>query len=155
MWASPPKTTTQVPKPASDWGVLHNLAYIFLVLAHGTDDDLTESEVQVMMNKLQEWRPQDARADLRSIFEVVSEVYSEGADEKRLKGAIDAVRELLPREQRMAAMNDLVKIANADGVFLDDEEDLINYLMTAWNVEPYANYGSHGSKIRIRPRGFM
>jgi len=128
------------------WSVLHDLAYIFLVLAHGTDDDLNETEVQVMLNKLQEWRPLDAPADMQSVLATAGDAYSMGEDGQRLKQSIDSVRESLPREQRMAALNDLVKIANADGVFLDNEEDLINHLLSAWDVDPYANYGPHGSK---------
>lgn len=129
-----------------EWSVLHDLAYIFLVLAHGTDHDLTETEVQVMLKKLHEWRPLDAPADMESVLEVAGEAYSMGEDGQRLKRSIDSVRKSLPREQRMAALNDLVKIANADGIFLDNEEDLINHLLSAWDVDPYANYGSHGSK---------
>lgn len=128
------------------WGVLHDLAYIYLVLAHGTDNDLTDTEVQVMLNKLQEWQPADASAGMRSVLASAMDVYALGEDEERLERAIQSVRDGLPREKRMAAMNDLVKIANADGVFLDNEEDLINHLLAEWDVDPFANYGSHGSK---------
>ena len=129
-----------------EWGVLHDLAYVYLVLAHGTDNDLTETEVQVMLNKLLEWKPESASAEMRSVLDVAMDAYALGEDEERLERAIRSVRDGLPRENRMAAMNDLVKIANADGVFLDDEEDLINHLLTEWEVDPFANYGSHGSK---------
>lgn len=128
------------------WGVLHDLAYIYLVLGHGTDNDLTETELQVMLNKLQEWQPLEASTEMRSIFSVAMDMYARGKDDSRLEQSIASVRDTLPREQRMAALNDLVKIANADGVFLDDEEDLINHLLTEWDVDPFANYGSHGSK---------
>ncbi len=129
-----------------DWGVLHDLAYIYLVLAHGTDNDLTETEVQVMLNKLQEWQPEDTSAEMRSVLTSAMNVYALGADEERLERAIQSVRAVLPREKRMAAMNDLVKIANADGLFLDNEEDLINHLLAEWDVDPFASYGRHGSK---------
>lgn len=134
------------PVEIEGWGVLHDLAYIFLVLAHGTDNDLTETEAQVMLNKLKEWRPEESSYDMRSVLEAALDVYAAGEDEEQLERSIGSVRQTLPREQRMAALNDLVKIANADGIFLDNEEDLINHLLAAWDVDPYANYGAHGSK---------
>ncbi len=130
----------------ADWSVIHDLAYIYLVLAHGTDNNLTDIELQVMLNKLQEWQPENASARMRSVLATAMDVYARGDDEERLERAIESVRDALPREKRMAAMNDLVKIANADGVFLDNEEDLINHLLAEWDVDPFANYGSHGSK---------
>lgn len=129
-----------------EWSVLHDLAYIYLVLAHGTDNDLTGFEIQVMLNKLQEWQPEGATVEMRSVLKSAMSAYARGEDEGRLERSIRSVREALPRQKRMAAMNDLVKIANADGVFLDNEEDLINHLLAEWDVDPFANYGRHGSK---------
>jgi uncharacterized tellurite resistance protein B-like protein len=131
---------------AGVWGVLHDLAYIYLVLAHSTDFDLSETEMQVMLNKLREWQPEIAAAEVREVMSSALGAYAEGEDDDRLESAIQSVRRSLPREQRMAALNDLVTIANADGVFLDNEEDLINHLLAEWDVDPYANYGRHGSK---------
>ena len=145
-WGLDISTETSVAGREGGWGVLHDLAYIYLVLAHGTDNDLSGTEVQVMLNKLREWQPDGAAVDMRAVLALAMDVYSLGEDQERLKQSIVSVRDGLPREKRMAAMNDLVKIANADGVFLDIEEDLINHLLTEWDVDPFANYGSHGSK---------
>lgn len=137
----------RVPKSEQEsWGVLHDLAYIFLVLAHGTDDDLSDTELEVIFNKLREWEPGVPPDEVEAVLEDVMRVYSGGRDARRLESAVRSVRNRLPREQRMAALNDLVKIANADGVFLDNEEDLINHLLSQWEVDPYANYGPHGNK---------
>ncbi len=145
-WGVARETENAAAVREEDWGVLHDIAYLYLVLAHGTDHDLAHTEMQVMLNKLQEWRPDEASEDVRSVFDSATSAYALGPDEERIERAIDSVRRSLPREQRMAALNDLVKIANADGVFLDTEEDLINHLTDAWDVDPYANYEGHGSK---------
>lgn len=135
------------PDPGrASWGVLHDLAYIFLVLAHSTDDELSDTELEVMFNKLREWEPGVPPDEVERVLEEAMSAYAEGRDAERLESAIQSVRRRLPREQRMAALNDLVKIANADGVFLDDEEDLINHLLSEWDVDPYASYGPHGNK---------
>lgn len=127
-------------------GVLHDLAYIYFVLAHATDDDLSGSERQVIGNKLREWIPDAPVGDVDRMMRLALSEYGEGKDEDRLESAIASVRAALPLQQRMAALNDLVKIANADGVFLDDEEDLINHLQKEWDIDPSANYEPHSDK---------
>lgn len=130
----------------SQWSVLHDLAYIYLVLAHSTDNDLSGTERQVMLNKLREWHPDAPEEDAFRMLHLAMSEYAKGLDEERMDAAISSVRAALPREQRMAALNDLIKIANADGVFLDNEEDLLNHLQTAWEVDPSANYEAHSDK---------
>jgi uncharacterized tellurite resistance protein B-like protein len=131
---------------AESWGVLHDLAYIYLVLAHGTDNELSQQEMQVMLRRLREWQPQYSEARVRSVLHSAMESYADGPVDAAFQHAIERVKVVLPHEQRMAALHDLIQIANADGLFLDNEEDLINSLLSAWEVDPYANYGSHGKK---------
>jgi len=128
------------------WGVLHHLALIYLILAHGTDNELSERERNVMFRKLREWGPKRSEDEVQAILNAALEAYARGISEEQFAESVFAVREGMPESNRMAALNDLVKIANADGVFLDREEDLINQLLAAWEVMPYANYGRHGSK---------
>ena len=143
-WGLP--TPARRPSEQADvrWSVLHDLAYVYLVLAHATDHDLSERETQVILEKLREW--QSGTSDVKATLNMALERYAQGVDEANLHASIQAVREGLPEAQRMAALNDLVEIANADGVFLDNEEDLINHLVAAWDVGAYASYGKHGEK---------
>ena len=127
-------------------GVFYDLAYLYLVLGHGTDAVLSESETRMMVRRLQEWQPKLDKVQIRGILKEAMNRYAEGPSEEVLSAAIRSVRDQLSRERRMAALEDLIKIANADGVFLDDEEDLINRLLAEWEVDPYANYGDHGRK---------
>lgn len=128
------------------WSALHDLAYIYLVLAHGVDNDLSDIEVQVILTKLREWIPDAPVEDVRRMLHRAMTEYAQGHEDGRIASAAAAVRDAMPHEQRMAALNDLVKIANADGVFLDDEEDLINRLQVAWDVDPSAVYEPHSRK---------
>lgn len=130
----------------SRWTVLHHLAFIYLVLAHGTDNELDSQEERIMLKKLQEWQPRLTEDDVRSVYEAAKERYARGPDESALNESIRVIRTQLPEEQRMVALNDLIQIANADGFFLDDEEDLINNLMNALGVAAYANYREKGRK---------
>lgn len=119
------------------WGVFHDLAYLYLVLAYGTDHTLSASETRVMLTKLHAWQPRLGEGEARAILSAAMEQYAQGPTEERVMTAIGAVRDGLPEAQRRAALDDLVQIANADGVFLDDEEDLINYLTEAWGVSAF------------------
>ncbi len=135
-----------VEQKQATWNVLHHLALIYLILAHGTDNELSEQERNVMLRKLMEWEPGYSEDEIREILKTALDQYEQGISEEQFSASIHAVRKDMPANKRMAALNDLVKIANADGVFLDREEDLINQLLVAWEIEPYANYGKHGSK---------
>lgn len=132
---------------AEAWDVLHDLAFIYLVLAHGTDGDLSNVERQVMLHKLQEWDSALDQRRVRRILDRSMKRYAEGADEAMLAASIEAVKAALPAAQRRAALKDLIQIANADGVFLDSEEDLINELMLAWDVE-IADEDARASKTK-------
>ena len=144
-WLKAMTTGTAEPQ-AEAWSALHDLAYLYLALAHGTDSDFSGHERQVMLRTLQEWMPAAPPERIEAILEVALARYAVGVSDDDLRQAAEAVRDALPKAQRKAALHDLVQIANADGVFLDSEEDFINELMTVWNVEPYASYGGHGSK---------
>ena len=134
------------PRDVEPWTMLHHLAFIYLMLAHGTDNELSEQEVQVMHKKLQEWEPGRSGEALHRVVAAAKERYAEGPDEGTWQASVQAVKAALPEDQRMAVLNDLVKIANADGYFLDDEEDMINTLMHAWELGAHSSYGSHGRK---------
>jgi uncharacterized tellurite resistance protein B-like protein len=125
---------------------LHDLAFLYLVLAHSTDSEFTEDERRLLLRKLREWQPGLSERQVSDVLEHAATRYARRADADAVRSAVDALKTALPAEQRMAALHDLTQIANADGVFLDSEEDLINELMVAWDVDPYATYGRHGSK---------
>lgn len=121
-----------------DLGALPDLAYIYLVLAHAPDYTLTEEETALILRTLQRWEPRLDEEQAQAVLDHAIATYADVPTETQLSGAIDRVRRLLSAEQRDLAFRDLVGIANADGVFLDSEEDLINRLGEAWGVTPYS-----------------
>lgn len=127
----PPATRSATPAP---WTALHDLGYIYLVLAHSTDSEFSDDERQVLLRKLHAWKPAYSNCDINDVLAQVLDRYAHGASPEAFRKSVASVRKTLPAEQRRTALNDLIQIANADGVFLDSEEDLINELMTAWDV---------------------
>jgi uncharacterized tellurite resistance protein B-like protein len=138
-WDQPLPSTLETPRHSeplsSSQEVLVHLAYIYLVLAHGTDHELSPRETQVIGRKLDEWKA-GGEPDTPEIMQAALSRYSRSANEVALNESVEIVHSGLSREKRARALRDLIEIANADGVFLDNEEDLINSLAAAWQVSP-------------------
>jgi uncharacterized tellurite resistance protein B-like protein len=136
--------------------VLDHLAFIYLLLAHGTDDELSETEVRLIHRKLREWQPALGERDVGEVLVDAAARYKSRPNEQALAEAVRAVKAALPQPQRMAALNDLVQIANADGFFLDDEEDMINALMEAWELAAFTGQAERktGGPAKTDPPAF-
>lgn len=143
-WAMPlprdavePVSTTE--HPDAHWDLLHHLAFIYLMLAHAPDHEFSEEERQLVLRKLQAWQPDLDEHAVHSVLERALERYAQGADADMLAESVDAIKHTLPAARRRLVLNDLIQIANADGIFLDSEEDLLNDLTLAWNVDAFAD----------------
>ena len=107
---------------------------VYLALAHGTDADLDDAELAVMTKKLKDWAPE---LDLTSIHETIMEalaLYLHGDRDDQVKQAILNIRNEGTFLERLVALDDLVQIAEADGVVLESEEGLIKMLTKIWKV---------------------
>ena len=98
----------------------------------------------MVLNKLIEWERGAEGGRVRRVLEAAMKRYAGGVDPITLEASIEGVKQALTPDQRRAALNDLIQIANADGLFLDNEEDLLNELTVAWEVVP--PFGDHGTK---------
>src|SRR5690606_23554502 len=50
-----------------DWTPLHDLALLYISLAHSTDDELATAEVEAITQKLNEWLPGAREVDVLNI----------------------------------------------------------------------------------------
>lgn len=122
------------PEAAGAWTPVHDLALIYLTLAHETDETLSDREIEAITRKLGEWIPD---ADEQQVLDVVKSalgVYVQGPDRRVFTDAVEAVRQHLPEHQRAALLADLHYIAQADGAVLGPEQQLINQLREAWRM---------------------
>jgi len=139
-----PPTVAERPEAEHDeasWRALHHLAFIYFVLAHAPDSEFSAAERLLILNKLQQWEPSLDEDAVRAVMEQAMDRYARGPDPAMLVVSIEAVKNALPAVQRKAALNDLIQIANVDGVFLDSEEDLLNDLVAAWDLDAFADFG--------------
>lgn len=114
------------------WTALHDLALIYLVLAHGSDHDLSAGEVEIITRKLAEWMPDAPVSEVLDVVKGAMGAYAQGADKRMLAESVDALRRFVPEHQREALLDDLRRIAEADGAMIKAEEELITRLRAAW-----------------------
>lgn len=117
------------------WGLLHDLALIYLVVAHSADDDLTESEIEVILERLKGWQPEAYDAEARAIVREALQLYADEPGREIFGQAMTALKEALTPIQRILVLDDLNQIACADGHLSDNERTLIKTLATAWDIK--------------------
>ena len=116
------------------WTLVHDLALIYVTLAHRTDGTLARAELQAISEKIGEWMPNAGPDDLRTILGEVLRAYDDEPEGHTFEDAVEAVRQKLPAYQRAAVLADLRYVADADGVLLVEERVLIEKLARAWEA---------------------
>ncbi|MEM6337188.1 MAG: hypothetical protein AAF752_11520, partial [Bacteroidota bacterium] len=58
--------------------MLQNLALLYLAIAHGTDQSLTDDELEVMVRRLRDWAPELSEDDVKMVILEASAVYLHG-----------------------------------------------------------------------------
>jgi len=119
---------------AGNWTALHHLALIYVSLAHETDDDLSTREVQAITDKLREWVPDASEEEVLNVVTEVLSVYVQGQDKRLFSESVEALKTAVPEHQRAALLADLRFIADADGVTLDTEQEMIKRLSNTWQI---------------------
>ena len=130
---------TATVEAVPSWSLLHDLGLLYLVVAHGADGELTDPEIAAMIGRMQEWQPDLEEEDARSVLRSVLQFYAEEPGEEALGRSVGALKEALPLIQRLVVLDDLTYIANADGTYDDNEQELITSLADAWNVSVRLN----------------
>lgn len=120
----------------SEWTPVHDLALIYLALAHRADDELSQRELDAITRKLGEWLPASLPSDVVIIVSEALHVYARGVDDRLLSNAVARIKETVPQHQRAAIIVDLEYVARADDVMLVEEKAIISELARAWDVEP-------------------
>ena len=121
------------------WGILHDLAFMYLVMAHATDRELTTEEVDTILQKLEDWQPNMTRGRILRIIDAAVERYAQVPAPSALDEAIASVKEHLSRPQLLDVLEDLRQIADADGKVLESEEELLAHLRRSWKPALYKN----------------
>jgi tellurite resistance protein len=120
-----------------DWTVLHHLAYVYAAIA-SIDGSITNDELEVFCKKLHEWIPEE---DPENLMQTVMAAITALGDDKdkqelgHLYRSIGVVADNLDDEARTAALDDLLAIAAADGLFEPSEGALLLRIRQAWGTD--------------------
>ncbi len=124
---------------ADAWTVVHDLALVYLALAHQADDDLSQRELDAIVKKLAEWLPAALPADVVIIVSESLQAYARGLDASAITAAVGRIKRAVPLHQRAALIADLEYVAEADRIVLVEEKTIIAELARAWGVESVTN----------------
>ncbi|GMQ81541.1 MAG: TerB family tellurite resistance protein [Rhodothermia bacterium] len=117
------------------WSLLHDMALLYIVVAHGSDNKLQEAEIGAMIMRLGVWQPAMDEAAIREIIREALQFYATGPSKDDLDESATSIMETLSRSQRLELLNDLAFIAEADGEFTQHEKDMIELLAGVWAVD--------------------
>ncbi len=129
------------PHLPEGWTLLHDLVYLNLALALGADEDLTAREMATIRQAVASGPL--APLDQESLSVVIRETlqfYTNHREGVTREAAANRLGNALAPEQRTTILASLIEVANADDRFLDTEEDFINGLVMAWDVDPGVLY---------------
>jgi uncharacterized tellurite resistance protein B-like protein len=119
---------------ADAWTRTHDLALVYLALAHGTDQELADAEMSAITKALGGWREDLSEAQVLEVVMEALAVYLSGGAEQEVRRSITALGDLLSEESRKRVMDEIVGIARADGVVVGNERGFIEAVATQWDL---------------------
>lgn len=127
----------------SRWSLLHDVVLVSLVIAHSTDEELSEVEIDAITQRIQQWQPGLSRAEAQDTLREVLRVYAQEPGEDMLRQAVQSLKNALSPVQRILVLDDLNHIAHADGTMHQHEREMIASLAEAWEVLIRLSGNSH------------
>lgn len=123
----------------NDWSLLHDLGLLYIVLAHSTDNKLSDSEIAAMLERMGQWQPEFDEQEIRAVLREALRIYSQSPGRDELVRSVSALKEALPFLQRVAVLDDLTYIAESDGSVNDYEREIISSMSQAFDVQVRLN----------------
>lgn len=112
--------------------ILHDLALIYIALAHGADQVLSDGEMDLVASRLLETQAGVSQGTVLSAMKHALNDYMKDDAEQRIEQAVKNIRETVPHALRYRIIRDLTEIGKADDRFLFAEARFIGELIDAW-----------------------
>ncbi len=122
----------QPTEPA--WTPAHDLALIFIALAFGTDAELTDHEIDHVTDAISRWRPEAPEESVREIVLEALATFEHDSTGDEVVRAIETLADRLEVPSRKRALEDVMRIAEADGLLLTSERSLISVIAARWDL---------------------
>jgi len=121
-------------KKVDGWMELHEMALLYIALAHGTDHELAPEEIEAGLRLLGKWAPQYPPGIAEKTFNDVLLAYIAPERDLLIALAAEGLRQTLPPSAQVDILNDLTDLAYADGKLLPLEVSFIQQLAGYWNL---------------------
>lgn len=115
--------------------LLHDLALLYLGLAHGADESLDPAETKQIAASLRRWQPDKDPALIDHVIREATLTYLNGTTSERMKETVRVLRDALSQDLRRVILQDLAEIARADGEILSEERNFISTIAADWNLD--------------------
>ena len=129
------------------WSLLHDLGLVYVVVAHSTDEELSDPEIGAILERLQEWHEEITEDEAREVLREVLSFYSAQPTDEALSDSVRAVKDTLPVVQRLVALEDLVTIASVEDDYNEHKREMIEGLSEAWDVPVRLNEAQRGDEV--------
>lgn len=127
-----------------EWTTAHDLALIYCGLAC-IDRDLTDDEIHAIKAPLSEWVPLTADTTAEEVVQDAATALKQS--QKEVGTAVRRVGEELGTDECREVLQNLLRIAEADGVLLEAERQLLHRLATAWNLKELPDTEADGAAV--------
>lgn len=121
-------------KKVDGWMELHEMALLYIALAHGTDHALVPEEVKTGIDLLRKWAPKYPVNLAEKTFSDVMLSYIGQERDQLIQLAAEGLRQTLSPEAQVLILNDLTDLAYADGKLIPLEVSFIQQLAGYWNL---------------------
>jgi uncharacterized tellurite resistance protein B-like protein len=112
--------------------LLHDLALLYLALAHGADGELDTAEQASMRDQLRAWAPGADPALCDHALREAGLSYGNGVGTQRFDDLLSRLHDALDADGRARVLADLMELAQADDVVEPGETALIDRVAAAW-----------------------
>lgn len=116
------------------WNLVHDVTLVYVAIAHHTDGQLTDHEMNAIQKKLGEWLPDATEDEILDIIRQVTTTFAQESIDREFASSVQAIKKALPVSQLAALYDDLIEIATADGRIHEMERSLIADLSKEWSV---------------------
>lgn len=126
-------TSAVVERRDEDWTRLHELAFLFVQVGHGTEAGLTADALEVMAERLREWKEGDSGEDIRTVLRQALEVFSDRDEDPLIQDTVEGLGAGLSPVQHLLVLDDLHTVAHVGGPPGDAQQRLFD-LAEAWDL---------------------
>lgn len=132
-------TSAVVQRRGEDWGLIHELAFLYVLVAHSADNELHTEKIETILDRLQEWQPNLSEEGVRDVLRHALQVYADQPNRSLIQDSVEALKDALPSVQRLTVLDDLYAVVQSNGGITSNERELILSLARAWDVNVRLN----------------